>query len=109
MGPKGITGEWHNPAERRCNHKNPYDSQGFAEKRAKEQSEASGHHIIAYKCYDCSAWHIGHADYTQLHAGDRKPKPRRNDTAMFTAPLTRMEEDNDNESRERNSIPAGMA
>ena len=38
----------------------------MATAEAGQMSRQTGELIIAYKCYDCPKWHIGHADRTQL-------------------------------------------
>jgi hypothetical protein len=60
-----INGVWNNPASRRRNRKQAYRSAAIAEKIAEKQSNKTGELIIAYRCYDCSWFHIGHADEAQ--------------------------------------------
>ena len=60
-----IYGEWRNPAIRRCYRKIAYPSWRKAEKRAEKASIRTGDLIIAYECYDCGKFHIGHADLSQ--------------------------------------------
>jgi hypothetical protein len=50
---------------RRCDPKRAYRSSAQAEIAAENASRKTGELIIAYQCYDCSAFHIGHADLTQ--------------------------------------------
>jgi hypothetical protein len=58
--------EWKNPAHfRRCFGKHGYRSASRAEIQAEKASKKSGDLIIAYKCFDCGFFHIGHADRSQ--------------------------------------------
>jgi hypothetical protein len=50
---------------RRCDGKRSYRWMKQATKQAKLATERAGKLIIAYECYDCGAWHIGHADLSQ--------------------------------------------
>ena len=50
---------------RRCENKKPYKNLKEAARRAEEQSFKCGELIIAYECYDCRKFHIGHADESQ--------------------------------------------
>ena len=63
-----IIGEWKNPAITRCHGKARYPSMAIAEKVAQRDSEHTGELIVAYKCYDCARFHVGHADFSQLIA-----------------------------------------
>jgi hypothetical protein len=57
---------WRNPiTARRCDGKRAYRTVEYASKVAKGDSERSGDYIVAYFCYDCGLWHVGHADLTQ--------------------------------------------
>jgi hypothetical protein len=60
-----ITGEWKNPAINRCFGKQAYRHITVAEKVAHRDSDRTGDLIIAYKCYDCGHYHVGHADRSQ--------------------------------------------
>lgn len=60
-----IYGQWRNPAMRRCDRKIAYGSWRRAESRAQKVSGMTGELIIAYQCYDCGKFHIGHADESQ--------------------------------------------
>lgn len=48
----------------RCGRKLRYSEQR-AIKAAEEISLRSREHLIAYQCFDCGAWHVGHADGIQ--------------------------------------------
>ena len=71
-----IIGEWKNPAINRCYGKAPYPSMAIAEKVAQRDSENTGDLIIAYQCYGCARFHVGHADRCQFIAR-RKLEERR--------------------------------
>lgn len=49
---------------RRCDGKSAYSSKK-AEKAARLASKRTGDLIVAYMCYHCGKWHIGHADKSQ--------------------------------------------
>ena len=53
---------------RRCSRKAGFPTVAIATAEAERMSRKTGELIIAYKCYDCPRWHIGHADQTQLAA-----------------------------------------
>ena len=59
-----IFGQWENPSLRRCDGKSAYSSKK-AEKAARLASKRTGDLIVAYMCYHCGKWHIGHADKSQ--------------------------------------------
>ena len=65
-----IWGEWQNPALRRCDSKRAYRSLKLAAAQAEQASNRTGELIIAYTCFDCGAFHIGHADLSQQLAHD---------------------------------------
>jgi hypothetical protein len=65
-----ILGQWRNPARRRCDGKAAYPRLETAEMAARRDSLRTGDYIIAYKCYDCGKWHIGHADLSQYIVRD---------------------------------------
>jgi hypothetical protein len=67
-----IWGEWQNPALRRCDSKLAFRSLNQAAIQAERASSRTGELIIAYTCFDCGAFHIGHADLSQYlaHVGD---------------------------------------
>lgn len=77
-----INGTWTNPAKRRCDSKVPYRYIASAEKVARKASMRVGELIIAYECPDCGAFHIGHADQSQIIVR-REPDVRR-----FVLPTT---------------------
>jgi hypothetical protein len=60
-----IWGEWQNPALRRCDSKLAFRSLNQAAIQAERASSRTGELIIAYTCFDCGAFHIGHADLSQ--------------------------------------------
>lgn len=60
-----IDGVWRNPAIRRCYRKIAYSSWQKAEERAEKASLRTGDLIVAYQCYECGRFHIGHADRSQ--------------------------------------------
>ena len=60
-----IIGQWTNPALQRCRGKRRYANWVIAEEWAEAASNRTGELIIAYKCYDCGRYHIGHADLAQ--------------------------------------------
>ena len=63
--PMPIIGNWNNPAMSRCNDKQAYRRIDIAEKVAERDSRRTGDLIIAYECYDCGRFHVGHADHSQ--------------------------------------------
>jgi hypothetical protein len=60
-----IRGEWQNPALKRCDSKLAFRSLNQAAVQAERASNRTGELIIAYTCFDCAAFHIGHADLSQ--------------------------------------------
>ena len=60
--------EWRNPALARCYGKSAFPNFAIAEKVAQRDSEKAGELIIAYQCYDCGRFHVGHADLSQILA-----------------------------------------
>ena len=60
-----IIGKWKNPAVARCYGKQAYRRVKIAEDVARRDSERTGQLIIAYQCYDCGRFHVGHADLSQ--------------------------------------------
>ena len=60
-----VVGEWSNPADRRCYGKWAYRKMTVGEKMAQQDSARTGELIIAYQCYDCLRFHVGHADQSQ--------------------------------------------
>jgi hypothetical protein len=60
-----IWGEWKDPALTRCDSKRVYRSLNQAAVQAERASNRTGELIIAYTCFDCGAFHIGHADLSQ--------------------------------------------
>jgi len=69
-----IKGVWKNPTKARCGIKRAYPSMAVAEAKASSASRRAGHLIIAYKCFDCSAFHIGHPDLSQRLAHPKRVK-----------------------------------
>lgn len=60
---------WRNKAhESRCEGKHGFQKAEVAEQSARAASLRTGQLIIAYRCYDCGLWHIGHADQSQAQA-----------------------------------------
>jgi hypothetical protein len=60
-----VIGEWSNPAIKRCIGKQAYRGIRIAEKVAQRDSLRTGELIIAYQCFDCGRFHVGHADRCQ--------------------------------------------
>jgi hypothetical protein len=60
-----ISGHWCNPAIRRCDCKRAFPNWEQAEIVAERHSLKTGELIIAYQCYDCLKFHVGHADESQ--------------------------------------------
>ena len=60
-----IYGEWENPALRRCDCKKVFRTIKQAERSARRLSMRLGDLLIAYHCYDCGKFHVGHADQSQ--------------------------------------------
>lgn len=58
----------------RCGSKKVYGTEGVAARVAEERSEVSGEWILAYKCIDCTGWHIGHASTEQIVAAQTSQK-----------------------------------
>jgi len=52
----------------RCHGKKRYRSSEQATKAAEGRSKATGDLIISYQCPDCTFFHIGHADRSQILA-----------------------------------------
>lgn len=64
--------EWKNPAHfNRCARKRGFPSMRKAEIQAERASAKTGDLIIAYACFDCGMFHIGHADLSQRLAHTR--------------------------------------
>jgi hypothetical protein len=74
MAMSPIKGVWKNPTKSRCDVKAAYPSMAIAEAKASSASSRAGHLIIAYKCFDCGAFHIGHPDLSQRLAHPKKVK-----------------------------------
>jgi hypothetical protein len=70
-----IWGEWQNPALRRCDSKLAFRSLNQAAVQAERASSRTGELIIAYTCFDCGAFHIGHADLSQQLAHTAPVEP----------------------------------
>lgn len=62
MSVQGITGQWRPGwlGHWRCGRKSYFSNEKKAIKSAKRVSERSKENFIAYKCYDCTGWHIAH-------------------------------------------------
>lgn len=60
-----IIGHWKPGEKRRCKGKQALPH-GKAEAVAKKMSKRSGEWLVAYQCYDCGWFHVGHADSTDL-------------------------------------------
>jgi hypothetical protein len=58
-------GVWRNPADSRCNRKKVYRTIRQAEVVAQRQSLQQNELLIAYECFDCGSFHVGHADLSQ--------------------------------------------
>lgn len=67
---QGISGVW--APGRRCEGNATYRNLTIAAENAQIASEKSGHLIIAYKCYDCGSFHIGHADKSQKIVNEKR-------------------------------------
>jgi hypothetical protein len=55
-------------AFRRCDSKATYRNGKIAATVARKVSQRIGELVIAYECFECGCWHIGHADQAQLNA-----------------------------------------
>jgi len=60
-----IIGRWENPAVARCYGKQAYRKMTTAEEVAQRDSKRLGTLVVAYECYDCGDFHVGHADLSQ--------------------------------------------
>ena len=61
-----IREPWINPDHsKRCEGKRAYRTMARAELEAERASKRTGELIIAYTCFDCRLFHIGHADLSQ--------------------------------------------
>jgi predicted RNA-binding Zn-ribbon protein involved in translation (DUF1610 family) len=69
-----IDGTWRNPAIRRCYGKIASRDWNSAELRAERASIRTGDLIVAYRCYDCGWFHIGHADQLQKRIREERLK-----------------------------------
>jgi hypothetical protein len=83
-----IDGVWRNPAIRRCNRKIAYSSWHKAEERAEKASLRTGDLIIAYQCYDCGKFHIGHADQSQKIVREVSVSSVNSNCPRCTAPIS---------------------
>ena len=81
-----IKGVWKNPTKSRCDVKRAYPSMAIAEARANRATRRAGHLIIAYKCFDCGAFHIGHPD---LVPAARSPQEGQDQGTTHLCPLRR--------------------
>lgn len=61
-----ICGGFENPAENRCHGKQAHRSMYVAESIAQRYSLKQNELLIAYECFDCGYFHLGHADQAQL-------------------------------------------
>jgi hypothetical protein len=57
--------DWLKKSSRTCDKKAAFPVAEQADKAAEKASRNTGRLIISYKCYNCGAWHIGHADESQ--------------------------------------------
>ena len=71
-----INGEWKNPALRRCDRKAAYPNWKVAEAVAQKVSVRIGELIIAYHCFHCGRFHIGHADRSQIIVRENAARPK---------------------------------
>lgn len=59
-----ITGEYYALAQRRrwrsCERKAGYPNEKVAASRAQRMSMRDGELFLAYQCYYCGKWHVGH-------------------------------------------------
>jgi hypothetical protein len=69
-----IKGVSKNPAKSRCEVKIAYESMDLAEIEACSATSRAGQLIIAYHCFDCGAFHIGHPDASQWLVHPKKVK-----------------------------------
>ena len=60
-----ITGNWKDRAYARCFRKRRYQCMAKAEEVAQRASRRTGDLIIAYQCFECLRYHVGHADESQ--------------------------------------------
>jgi hypothetical protein len=67
-----IKGVWKNPTKSRCDVKVAYLSMDIAEVKACSATRRAGQLIIAYECFDCGAFPIGHPDLSQSLAHPKK-------------------------------------
>jgi hypothetical protein len=72
-----INGEWKNPALRRCDSKAAYPNWKVAESVAQKISVRTGELLIAYQCFDCNRFHVGHADRCQIIVRQSASKPKK--------------------------------
>jgi hypothetical protein len=55
---------WEPPSTRRCDDKVAL-TESRAINAARRVTRRTGELLVAYRCYDCGHWHIGHADKAQ--------------------------------------------
>jgi hypothetical protein len=83
-----IYGEWRNPAFRRCYRKIAYGSWRRAEEKAEKASLKTGDLIVAYECFDCGKFHIGHADLSQKIVREVSVSSVNSNCPRCTAPIS---------------------
>jgi hypothetical protein len=70
IGPKGITGsaKYTLPeiAHYRCGRKKVYGDLGTAQEVAKRCKEERGDDLVAYRCIDCTGYHIAHRQSAEV-------------------------------------------
>lgn len=71
-----IFGHWSNPGCRRCEGKIGYRYSVSAEKVARRMSIKSGELLVAYRCFDCGSFHVGHGDLAQVLVRQERDPPR---------------------------------
>ena len=71
-----ISGHWRNPGWRRCDSKIGYRYSVSAEKVARRMSIKSGELLVAYRCFDCGSFHVGHGDLAQILVRQERDLPR---------------------------------
>jgi hypothetical protein len=82
--------DWLKKSSQTCDRKGAYPRAEQADKAAKKASRKTGRLIISYKCYNCGAWHIGHADRSQQIVNKPiEPKPPAPDCIVCNATLSK--------------------
>ena len=83
--PVGITAEWSPGPQRRCAGKNRY-SKLRAGLAAAIMSDRIYALVSAYRCIDCSYWHVGRAEGAQCRAFKRTVPPAEPPVKRMDAP-----------------------